>query len=148
MKSSRTLFLGILLAASVLGVSAQATSIPSPATSDVLKLATAGVGDDVLLGFVRNEKAPFRMSTDDILALKDAKVGNEVIKAMLTHDVTWAPAAPQPVAQAPVAPPPPATVYLDPNPTPPVVVVPAYRYYPWHHHRPYYDRRGVLIWRW
>ena len=151
MKFVSCLFLGTLLAFSTLSVSGQALSVPSPATADVLKLAKGGVGDDVLMGFVQNEKALFRLSTDDILALKDSKVGSEVIKAMLNHDVAVAPSfapaapppAPAPVVQAP-------QVLLDPNPTPPIVVVPGYPVYPWYyHHRPYYYRnRGVLVWHW
>jgi hypothetical protein len=143
MKLIRGLFLGIILTFSVFTVSGQAASLSSPATSDVLKLAKAGVGDDVLLSFVQNEKAPFRLSTDDILALKEAKVGGEVIKAMLNHDaaVTTAVTAPAQVVAptpAPAAP----TVVLDPDPTPPVVVVPSY---PWYYHPWYYHRR-VYVW--
>ena len=148
----RSLFLGIILIFSVFTVSGQAASVPSPMTSDVLKLAKSGVGDDVLLAFVQNQRGLFRLSTDDILTLKDAKVGSDVIRAMLNHDVVATPVA------APPPPPPPAPVviqappvYLDPNPTPPVVVVPRYPWYyerPYYHHPTYHRRGGVVIWGW
>ena len=79
MKLSTGLLIGFLLIFSTGYATAQSASA-SPATNDVLKLAKGGVGDDVLLGFIQNEKALFRLSTDDILALKDAKVGSEVIR--------------------------------------------------------------------
>lgn len=145
MKLIPAFFVGIILLFSIFPASGQATSIPSPATSDVLKLAKGGMGDDVLLGFIQNEKAPFRLATDDILALKDAKVSSEVIRAMLNHDtsmtVAAAPAAP--VAAPAPAPAPAQTVYLDPDPTPPVVVVPVY---PWYYHRPWMYHRRAFFW--
>jgi hypothetical protein len=153
MKLIRSLFLGIILTFSIFTVSGQAASIPSPMTGDVLKLAKSGVGDDVLLAFVQNQKGLFRLSTDDILALKDAKVGSDVIRAMLNHDVAATPAAaPPPPAPAPApvvvqAP----TVYLDPDPTPPLEIVPMYPWAyprPFYHHPPYHRRGGAFIWGW
>ena len=58
----------------------------SKATSDVLRLAAAGVGDDILLTYVQSYKSDFHLDADDIIALKGAKVGSSVVQAMLAHD--------------------------------------------------------------
>ena len=79
-----------LLGASIAAMAQVAASQPSKATADVIKMAAAGIGDDVLLSFVQSSKAPFHLGADDIIALKDAKVGAAVILAMLDHDATGA----------------------------------------------------------
>lgn len=131
-----TLFWAVMLVAVTGTIAAEGTPIPSPATADVLKLAKSGVGDDIILSYVQNEKQPFHLTTDDILALREAKVGNEVIKAMLAHD-TPAPSS-TPTSTT-------SQVTIDPDPTP-EVIVPVYGYpygypYPWH-------RRHFMIYGW
>ncbi len=54
--------------------------------AEVVKLSKAGVGDDVVLAYVKNARAVFRLKADDILQLKDAGVSMPVITAMLNHD--------------------------------------------------------------
>ncbi len=79
----------------------------SPGTAEVVRLAGSGVGEDVVLAYIQNSQAPFNLSADDVLYLKDIGVSSTVTSAMLNHDSTlrgqaqqYAPAAPAP-ARAP-----------------------------------------------
>ena len=100
------------------GVSAVPTDL-SPAAVDVVKLAEAGMGDDVILSYIQNSQAAFNLSADDVLYLKDLGLSSQVISAMLNHDSALrnnqqsysatveppaAPAAPEPVAPVQPAP--------------------------------------------
>ena len=83
----------------------------SPGAAEVIRLASSGVGDDVVLAYVQNSQAPFNLSADDVLYLKDLGLSPQVTSAMLNHDSTlrnqsqqYAPAATVPVAPAPAAP--------------------------------------------
>lgn len=49
---------------------------------DILKLAKAGISDDVILAFVRANGAP-RLSSDDVIELKAAGVSDKVLGALL-----------------------------------------------------------------
>ncbi|HUW39951.1 MAG TPA: YXWGXW repeat-containing protein [Rectinemataceae bacterium] len=89
---SALLFALLLL---VLGAQATAQTAPGAATADVLRMAAAGVGPDVLLAYVRGSKAPFDLSADDIIALTRAKVEPQVIQAMLERDAALRPSADQ-----------------------------------------------------
>ncbi len=111
----------------------------SPGAAEVIRLATAGVGDEVVLSYIRNSQAQFNLSADDVLYLKDLGLPAGITSAMLDHDGTlraqeqqYAPAAvsPAPVAPAPaaVAPAPaPAAPVAAPAPAaaPAVAVAPA-----------------------
>jgi len=57
-----------------------------PAAAEVMKLSNARVGEDVIQAYVKNCQAPFHLSADGILRLKEAGVTSPVIAAMLTHD--------------------------------------------------------------
>ena len=81
----------------------------SPAAAEVVRLAGSGVGDDVVLAYIQNSQAPFNLSADAVLYLKDVGLSPQVTSAMLSHDGTlrnqpqqYAPAAPG--APSPVAP--------------------------------------------
>jgi hypothetical protein len=85
----------------------------SPAAAEVIRLAGSGVGDDVVVAYIQNSQAPFNLSADDVLYLKDIGLSPQVTSAMLSHDGTlrnqpqqYAPAAPaQPAPPpAPMAP--------------------------------------------
>jgi hypothetical protein len=52
-------------------------------SDDVVKLARAGLSDDVIISQIAAEKASFKLATDDILALKKAGVGDRVIEFMI-----------------------------------------------------------------
>ena len=69
----------------------------------MVRLAGSGVGDDVVLAYIQNSQAPFSLSADDVLYLKDVGLSPQVTSAMLSHDSTlrgqpqqYAPAAPAP----------------------------------------------------
>jgi hypothetical protein len=99
----------------------------SPGAAEVVRLASSGVGDDVVLAYIQNSQAPFNLTADDVLYLKDQGLSPQVTSAMLNHDSTlrnqpqqYAPAAVAPAAPpptAPVAPAPPAAL-------PPVTAAP------------------------
>jgi hypothetical protein len=110
----------------------------SPGAAEVVRLATSGVGDDVVLAYIQNSQAPFSLSADNVLYLKDLGLSPQVTSAMLNHDSTLrgqpgqyapvatapapAPAAAPPVTAPPATPPPaatPAPVYVA-NPPPDV----------------------------
>jgi Family of unknown function (DUF6600) len=100
----------------------------SPAAAEVVRLATSGVGDDVTLAYIQNSQAPFSLSANDILYLKDVGLSPQVTSAMISHDGALrgqqyapAPAAPAP---APVVPPP-SAVQPAPAPAPTVAATPA-----------------------
>ena len=85
----------------------------SPQTAEVLKLANSGVGDDVVLAYVKNSQARFNLSATDIVALKNGGVSEPIITAMLKRDKDLPP-TPAPVVVSPqVQSPPPISV---PNP--------------------------------
>lgn len=57
----------------------------APAVDDVVALAQKGIGEEVLIAFVQASDSAFKISTAEILRLKDAKVPEKVIVAMLRH---------------------------------------------------------------
>jgi hypothetical protein len=69
--------------------------------AEIVKLSKAGLGDDVVLAYVKNSHAMFHLKADDILQLKDAGVSSGVITAMLNHDSAL---LEQSRAQSPMAP--------------------------------------------
>jgi hypothetical protein len=99
------------------GAPEKAPAVPaslSPGAAEVVKLATSGVGDEVVLAYITNSQALFDLSANDVLYLKDLGLSPEVTTAMLNHDsmlrsqappTAPAPAAPAPAPAAPAAPP-------------------------------------------
>jgi len=55
----------------------------SPGLQEVVKLAQAQMGDDVILAYIKNSGASYTLSTDDILYLKSQGVSQNVIAALL-----------------------------------------------------------------
>ena len=113
----------------------------SPGAAEVVRLAGSGVGDDVVLAYIQNSQAPFSLTADNVLYLKDQGLSPQVTSAMLSHDSAlrgqpqqYAPAAPAPAMQPPVtpvapAPTAPAQVYAPAPvaaPTPVAAPAPAY----------------------
>ncbi len=83
----------------------------SPGAAEVVRLAGSGVGDNVVLAYIQNSQAPFDLTADNVLYLKDQGLSPQVTSAMLSHDGTlrgqpqqYAPAAPAPAMQPPVSP--------------------------------------------
>jgi hypothetical protein len=59
---------------------------PSPAASEVIKLANSGVGESVLLTVVTNSTGTFNLRPEEIIYLTDIGVPPAVVTAMLQHD--------------------------------------------------------------
>lgn len=80
--------------------------------SDIVTLAEKNLGEDVLLATVEASSKPFNLKADDIVKLKEGKVSDKVIAAMIRHRQPAAgrvapandPAAPAAPAPAPAAP--------------------------------------------
>ncbi|HET7624439.1 MAG TPA: DUF6600 domain-containing protein [Verrucomicrobiae bacterium] len=58
----------------------------SEATQGVIKLAQAGVDENVMLAFVTNSASGFGLTSDDIIYLQDVGVPSSVVTAMIQHD--------------------------------------------------------------
>src|SRR5262245_5314889 len=84
----------------------------SPNAAEVVKLASSGVGDDVVLAYVQNSQTPFDLTADNVLYLRDLGVSQPVITAMLNHDSAMRGQAPE------GAPPPYAPVPAQAGPAP------------------------------
>src|SRR5208282_721578 len=106
----------------------------SPALQEVVKLAQAHLGDDVILAYIKNSGASYTLSADDILYLKGQGVSQNVISVLLQKGSAGTPAAPASVDSAPPPPPPqpeapapsaPTTVASTPAPPPSSAVPPA-----------------------
>jgi len=83
----------------------------SPAAAEVIKLSGSGVGEDVILAYVQNSQAPFNLSANHLLYLRDLGLSSNVVTAMLNRDSAL---HTQPTT-AQTAPPPPPPV---PEPAP------------------------------
>ena len=101
----------------------------SPAAADVVRLAESGVSAEVLIAYIKNSSAPFNLSADAILYLKDQGMASEALTAMLNHDAPAPGATPPPPGgqyaydQKPYAPttlPPPPLTEQVPPPTQPL----------------------------
>jgi hypothetical protein len=62
---------------------APAGSALSPAATEILRLKDAGYSEDFLLNKVRRESQPYRLSVEDLIALRRAGISETVIDAML-----------------------------------------------------------------
>jgi hypothetical protein len=124
---------------------------PPPSVADIKMLAKGGISEEVILSQIRNSHAAYRLSTADILDLKDSGVSEKVIDFMI-NTAAGRPVAPPPVP-VPVAPsivgsppPPPAPMdAIEGSEAPPPIVEqvivspgPEYvwvsGYWAWHHH--------------
>jgi hypothetical protein len=59
----------------------------------VLKMAKAGMGDDLIVNMVSTQPSSFSLATDDLIALKTGGVSDKVIAAMVARSKGPAPAA-------------------------------------------------------
>lgn len=50
---------------------------------EVIRMSKAGVGDDEIVAYVKKTREPFDVSGDDVIAMTDARVSREVIKAVI-----------------------------------------------------------------
>jgi hypothetical protein len=129
--------------ATIVCASAQAQSSSPPSVADVKMLAKGGISDEVILSQIRSSHATYRLSTADILDLKESGVGEKVIDFMINTASGGAPppsAIPTPsgapTAEPSSVPPPPPSVseevVVGAPPPPPIVeeitVAPGPRY--------------------
>jgi hypothetical protein len=77
----------------------------SPAVQEVVKLAQAHLGDDVILAYIKNSGASYTLSADDIVYLKGQGVSQNVIAVLLQRGSASAPVAPVSTDSAPPPPP-------------------------------------------
>jgi hypothetical protein len=112
-----------LLAAAPLAASADVSK------EDIKKLAAAGVGDEVILSYIRTHGPVQTLSADDIVELKKAGASERVLSAMAGGTAPRAPQMPAVERQAAA----PLTDY--PSYTPSTVVYDS-AYYPYY---PYYS---------
>jgi len=101
----------------------------SPSVAEVVKLAQSGVGDDVVIAYIKTSQVPYNLSANDIVALKNTGLSQPLITGMLNQDNALrnqshppgypqqppAPAEPAPVI--PNAPTAPAAASVPPAPT-------------------------------
>jgi hypothetical protein len=84
--------------------SADARKPPQTANDELIKLAAAGMGDDILLAVVaKTDKAKYDTSVDALLKLKAAGVGQRVMAEILTGATGPAATAPMTVTAPPNA---------------------------------------------
>src|SRR3989442_1488046 len=117
-----------------------APPVLSPGVDEVVQLAQADVGDEVLMAYVENSPAEYKLKVDEILYLHDLGLSAQVIAAMVRHSqalpeqvATSASAATngaqKPDAQAAAAAPttvqPPPTNVITPAETPQVTTAPS-----------------------
>ena len=95
----------------------QAPARPRPAKSaggltaeEVIKLAKAGLSEDIIIQQIKKNGQPFDLSTEQLIALKAENVSDRIVQAMLNPSAALEiPAsAPAPVVSRVIAPPPPA----------------------------------------
>ena len=94
---------GIAVLLSVLLLSAAGIA-RADGVDDVIALAQKGVGEDVMIASIEQSRSGYSLSATEIIKLKDAKVPDKVITAMLRHKPAGAAAVqPAPLAVAPAA---------------------------------------------
>ena len=91
------------------GANPAAGSSLSEAASEVVKLASAGTSDDVILAYIQNVQSPFALSAANVIYLKDLGVSSQVVAAMLNRDQALRTQTPSPYAPTAVAPTPDTT---------------------------------------
>jgi len=66
----------------------------SPGLQEIVQLAQAGVGDDVLLAYVENSPTRYKLEVDEILYLHDLGISAEVIAGLVRHGQSFPEPAP------------------------------------------------------
>jgi hypothetical protein len=104
----------------------------APNVAEVVNLAQSGVGEAVILEFIRNSPTPFELTADEIVYLKDLGISETVLAEMLRHrqgagaPETTAPAAASsaPTVAAPVPAPETNAAPLTSTASPPAATAP------------------------
>jgi len=87
-----------LLAVLFLGIASLLTAQQTLNNDGVIKMAKAGLSDDVIVAAVASSPGTYDTSADGLVALKGAGVGDKVVAAMVTKSAAPAVAAAAPVA--------------------------------------------------
>ena len=75
---------------------------PKPVTNeDVIRLVKSGLGNDVILNVIQNQPGNYRVTPEDLVALKQHEVPDRIINAMMAKVPPPAPAMLAPPASAP-----------------------------------------------
>ena len=98
----------------------------APTSMEVVKLAKAGMTEEVMVSYVKGAVGKFHLSADDIIALKAQGVPLPVIAVMLNHDSEMRDQSPSPTAYVPPAPVQVSAVALTPTAYVPPAPAPAY----------------------
>ena len=77
----------------LLAVTFAGSAFAQTIADDLLKLAQKNVGEEVMLAFVEASNSAIELSAADIITLKEAKVPDKVIVAMLRHHPAARPAS-------------------------------------------------------
>jgi len=99
---------------------ARSAGAASLTVGDVIKLAQAGLSEDIILEQIRRKGRPFDLSSDQIIELKTARVSDRVIETMLDPAKPDAAPKPQAVAGASVRMAPSPARIEEPEAAPPV----------------------------
>lgn len=97
----------LVLAGAGLAAAQDAGAALPPGVQDVVKLAKAGISEDIILAQVRSSGATYSLSADQIIHLTQQGVSQNVIKTLMASapEPTTAP-VPPPAPAVPIAPPP------------------------------------------
>jgi hypothetical protein len=100
----------IVLAGTGLALAQDAGATLPPGVQDVVKLAKAGISEDIILAQVKSSAATYSLTADQIIYLTQQGVSQNVIKTLMASAPASAPVAPPapvtaPAPVAPVAPP-------------------------------------------
>ena len=82
---------------------------------DVVKLAKAGLSEDIIILQIRKNGQAFDLSTDQLISLKTANVSDRIVQVMLDPSKADVAAPPPPVSQ-PIAPAPAVSKVIAPTP--------------------------------
>jgi outer membrane lipoprotein SlyB len=74
--------------------------------ADIKALAKSGVSDDIIISQIRNSRTMYRLSTAEIIDLKDSGVSPRVINFMINTPEGWNQPPPSPPPSPPDSPPP------------------------------------------
>jgi len=87
--------------------SAATSSLSNPqgiTVESVIAMAQAGISDDIIIARLRKEGKEFDLSTEDLIRLKKANVGDGILMVMMDPKAEIKPAVVSPTAQPTVAP--------------------------------------------
>src|SRR5438128_3930254 len=75
----RVLFVLLLVSTPLFAFEAKHRTV----VEDVIRMSQAGVGDEAIIAFVVHTREPFTVTADDVIAMTNAQVSKDVIKAVV-----------------------------------------------------------------